>query len=152
MSVDYRGFQASTGVDVSAYQQITDWAVTAPDGNGNGGGIWTPIYGDWMSTGSGQITLYGVTLLSSNGWYNEYTYKEGGYGEKGLAPAADDGQGTWVTDFSASAQFQLQFDSEEDAATFAGMGSTQVAVVPEPTTLGLMGLGIIGLIRRRRRQ
>jgi hypothetical protein len=59
------------------------------------------------------------------------------YPATGYAPIADP-----VADMSAMISFEL---SADDLAS----GTTNFVIVPEPTSLGLLALGVIGLLRRR---
>lgn len=141
MQINYRGLKADTNAGIGAYQEIVGW--TEPSKGDDG----VPIFGNWMSTASGSVTLSNISLLYSNGGYTEYTYtnyEKGGF-ESGSV-------GTEVTEFSAFAQFKVQFDNSMAATVFSGMGPTSMSVVPEPATMCLLAVGAIGMISRRRQR
>lgn len=135
MSMNYRGLDINTNIGIGAYQEVIGWTPIGNDGEKGGQ---SPIFGNWMSEADGSVTVNNVSLLSSTGEYNEYTF----YGDAGIQ-----------TNFSGYAQFYVSFDSPAAAAMFDSLGSTEVyAVTPEPATLSLLVLGAIGLIRRRRQR
>lgn len=139
MRLNFRGLNANTNAGVGAYHEIIDW--TYPVGGGEG----TPIYGNWMSSASCSATLSGISFLDSDGGYDEYTYNDDG--GKGFA---SDLLRNSITNFSAWAQFRVQFDNTTVAAIYSGMKPMQVSAIPEPATLAVLGLGSL-LLRRHRR-
>lgn len=95
---------------------------------------------EWWSNGQGGATIGNIkSILSSNGEYGEYE---------------SDWDGVIRQRFGAGGQWLVEFKDTTSAAVYAALGSMEIksgAPVPEPSSLGLVGLAAVRLLLRRRR-
>lgn len=93
------------------------------------------VYGP--NAGPGRNTGDYVTGSTNSG------YAPGGLWAFGNPPYGDEGPGTWYANGNTANQTDLQFQTLVD--------SSIVSSVPEPATIALLGLGLIGFATSRRK-
>lgn len=121
----------------------SDYIAQADDPNPVG---WTLLQDDFITGDTAGAT---VQTLSATGQANLLTYLKDNYvaGQYLLISAAMDTNG--VTGNFDRFEFNT-VNSRVDGDPPIGQDELIVDVVPEPTTMGILGLGLLGLIKRRR--
>ena len=130
----------------------SDWVV-------NGAGEVVSDNGDGMKHNACCGDRFGATFLEAGEYDVELFWQEGGGGAYiGLWAAASDGPFLAASGFNGDVYQVLSNNPQNDAAVTAvirgGNDPLQLSVIPEPTSLVLAVLGLVGLLgfRRRRRQ
>jgi hypothetical protein len=87
-----------------------------------------------FSNGSSDLSAFALSspvTVGTNGW-NRYSVR--------------------VAEGSGSARFALQYTGAADFANYVGVDSLEVSAVPEPSTMLILGAGLMGLMMSRRRK